>query len=94
MIHKAEAIVGPTDLVPYLGAGTHAGRESQLAYHNNLMVQFWSSLASRDTRLMTHVLRNAFPRELPARLFRALYPLPRRHRLGHHRGGRSAGSPR
>lgn len=61
VIHKAEAIVGPKDLVPYLGAGSHAGRESQLAYHNNLMVQFWSSLAARDTRLMTHVLRSHFP---------------------------------
>ncbi|MGB3408173.1 MAG: amylosucrase [Jannaschia sp.] len=61
VIHKAEAIVGPSDLVPYLGSGTHAGRESQIAYHNNLMVQFWSSLASRDTRLMTHVLRTHFP---------------------------------
>nr|WP_281494127.1 alpha-amylase family glycosyl hydrolase [Jannaschia sp. S6380] len=61
VIHKAEAIVGPTDLVPYLGQDTHQGRESQLAYHNNLMVQFWSSLASRDTRLMTHVLRSHFP---------------------------------
>ncbi|GGL73835.1 amylosucrase [Wenxinia marina] len=61
VIHKAEAIVGPRDLVPYLGVGSHAGRESNLAYHNNLMVQFWSSLASRDTRLMTHVLRTHFP---------------------------------
>ena len=25
------------------------------------MVQFWSSLASRDTRLMTHVLSHHFP---------------------------------
>lgn len=63
VIHKAEAIVGPRDLVPYLGTGTHAGRESQLAYHNNLMVQFWSSLASRDTRLMTHVLQTHFPEQ-------------------------------
>lgn len=61
MIHKAEAIVGPTDLVPYLGSGRHAGRESNLAYHNNLMVQFWSSLAARDTRLMQHVLATHFP---------------------------------
>jgi amylosucrase len=61
VIHKAEAIVGPTDLVPYLGTGRHAGRESNLAYHNNLMVQFWASLASGDTRLMTHVLRTHFP---------------------------------
>ena len=61
VIHKAEAIVGPTDLVPYLGAGRHAGRESQLAYHNNLMVQYWASLAAQDTRLMTHVLKTHFP---------------------------------
>ena len=61
VIHKAEAIVGPQDLVPYLGTGTHAGRESQLAYHNNLMVQFWSSLACADTTLMTYVLGTHFP---------------------------------
>ena len=61
VIHKAEAIVGPQDLVPYLGAGSHAGRVSQLAYHNNLMVQFWSTLASGDTRLMTYVLKAHFP---------------------------------
>ncbi|KIT14999.1 alpha-amylase family glycosyl hydrolase [Jannaschia aquimarina] len=61
VIHKAEAIVGPADLVPYLGMESHQGRESQLAYHNNLMVQYWSSLAARDTRLMTHVLRTHFP---------------------------------
>jgi amylosucrase len=61
VIHKAEAIVGAKDLVPYLGAGRHTGRVSNLAYHNNLMVQFWSSLASGDTRLMTHVLGHHFP---------------------------------
>lgn len=61
VIHKAEAIVGPRDLVPYLGTGTRAGRTANLAYHNNLMVQFWSALAARDTRLMTHVLRSHFP---------------------------------
>ena len=61
LIHKAEAIVSPRDLVPYLGVGRHTGREANLAYHNNLMVQYWSSLASRDTRLMTHVLSAHFP---------------------------------
>ena len=61
VIHKAEAIVGPADLVPYLGTGTHAGKVSNLAYQNSLMVQFWSSLASRDTRLMTHVMKTHFP---------------------------------
>jgi amylosucrase len=61
IIHKAEAIVGPADLVPYLGDGAHAGKVSHLAYHNNLMVQYWASLAARDTRLMTHVLKTHFP---------------------------------
>ena len=61
LIHKAEAIVAPRDLVPYLGAGRHSGKEANLAYHNNLMVQYWSSLATRDVRLMTHVLGTHFP---------------------------------
>ncbi|MEL6678488.1 MAG: alpha-amylase family protein [Pseudomonadota bacterium] len=61
IIHKAEAIVPPNELLPYLGAGRHAGKVSNLAYHNSLMVQFWSSLASRDTSMMTHVLRTHFP---------------------------------
>ena len=35
---KAEAIVSPRDLVGYLGAGRHEGKECDLAYHNVLMV--------------------------------------------------------
>ena len=61
VIHKEEAIVSPRDLVPYLGIGAHAGREGNLAYHNNLMVQYWSSLATSDTALMTHTLSAHFP---------------------------------
>lgn len=61
LIHKEEAIVAPKDLIPYLGAGTHTGREGNLAYHNSLMVQFWSALATRSTSLMTYVLRTHFP---------------------------------
>ena len=61
VIFKAEAIVGPEDLVPYLGAGRHQGNESELADHNSLMVQFWSSLAAGDARLATHVLGAHFP---------------------------------
>ena len=53
---KAEAIVGPRDLVAYLGTGEHAGRVSDLAYHNSLMVQVWSMLAARDTRLARQAL--------------------------------------
>ena len=47
LLFKAEAIVGPRDLVPYLGTGAHTGRVSDLAYHNSLMVQVWSMLADR-----------------------------------------------
>ncbi len=60
VVFKAEAIVGPDDLAPYLGVGRNHGRECDLAYHNSLMVQFWSALATRDTRLMNHVLAD-FP---------------------------------
>jgi amylosucrase len=59
--HKAEAIVSPNDLIHYFGTGRHHGKVSNIAYHNSLMVQFWSSLATRDTRLMVHTLRE-FPR--------------------------------
>ncbi|MDJ1006489.1 MAG: alpha-amylase family protein [Paracoccaceae bacterium] len=60
-IHLEEAIVGPEEMLPYLGRGEHDGREGNLAYHNSLMVQFWSALAARDTALMTNVLRSHFP---------------------------------
>ncbi|MCW2621613.1 MAG: ams [Frankiales bacterium] len=63
-IFKAEAIVGPDQLAPYLGTGRLAGKVSDLAYHNSLMVQTWSALASRDTRLMSHALRR-FPAKPP-----------------------------
>lgn len=61
LAHKAEAIVSPDDLIRYLGVGKRHGRVSDIAYHNALMVHFWSALASRDTRLMTHAL-GEFPR--------------------------------
>ncbi|NHC46256.1 alpha-amylase family protein [Motilibacter aurantiacus] len=54
---KAEAIVGPADLVHYLGRGVHYGKVSDLAYHNSLMVQVWSMLAAQDVRLAAHALR-------------------------------------
>lgn len=53
---KAEAIVGPRDLMQYLGVGRHTGRVSDLAYHNSLMVQIWSMLASRDVVLARQAL--------------------------------------
>ncbi len=64
VIHLEEAIVSPAEMIPYLGLGEHYGREGNLAYHNSLMVQFWSALASRETRMMTHVLKAHFPPEL------------------------------
>ena len=56
VIFQAEAIVAPTDLVAYLGVGEHAGKVSDLAYHNSLMVQVWSALASGDSRLLATAL--------------------------------------
>src|SRR4051794_36833751 len=53
---KAEAIVAPADLVPYLGTGKHEGKECDLAYHNVLMVLLWSTLASGRVGLMTSTL--------------------------------------
>ena len=64
VIHLEEAIVSPAEMIPYLGLGEHNGREGNLAYHNSLMVQFWSALAARDARLMTYVLKTHFPPEL------------------------------
>ena len=64
VLHLEEAIVAPSEMLPYLGRGKHDGKEGNLAYHNSLMVQFWSSLATRDTRLMTHVLGTHFPDRL------------------------------
>lgn len=52
LILKAEAIVGPNQLVQYLGQGKHAGKVSEIAYHNSLMVQIWSAFAAQDARLM------------------------------------------
>ena len=57
VIFKAEAIVAPETWRPTSGVGRHHGRVSDMAYHNSLMVQFWSALAARDARLMTQVLR-------------------------------------
>lgn len=64
VLHLEEAIVGPAEMLTYFGRGEHDGREGNLAYHNNLMVQYWSALATRNTQLMTHVLRTHFPENL------------------------------
>ena len=54
---KAEAIVSPRELVRYLGAGRHEGKECDLAYHNVLMVLGWSALATGSAALLTHTLQ-------------------------------------
>ena len=61
VVFKAEAIVSPEDLVPYLGAHERYRPECELAYHNQLMVLLWSSLATQDARLATAALRRMPP---------------------------------
>jgi amylosucrase len=88
VIHLEEAIVGPAEMIPYLGRGEHDGKEGNLAYHNSLMVQFWSALAARDT--VADVPRDAhpFPAERADQRHLCHLPaLPRRHRLGGDRRG-------
>jgi amylosucrase len=57
LLLKAEAIVPPPKLIPYLGRGEAANKECELAYHHVLMVMMWSSLAERKVSLMTHALQ-------------------------------------
>jgi hypothetical protein len=76
LVFKAEAIVAPGDLVKYLGVGEFAGSVSDLAYHNSLMVQIWSALATKDAWLLVRALHR-FP---PSRLTARDLPGPRRHR--------------
>ena len=81
---KAEAIVGPRDLVQYLGQGRHAGRVSDLAYHNSLMVQVWSMLATGSTAARQAGAPGP-PDDAAERHLDLLHPLPRRHRVGDRR---------
>jgi amylosucrase len=60
-VFKAEAIVAPEDLVPYLGGHPRYRPECELAYHNQLMVMLWSSLATKDARLAVASLRRMAP---------------------------------
>jgi len=57
LLFKAEAIVGPDDVVKYLGVGSHAGKISDLAYHNSLMVQVWSAFAMGSASLLTQSIK-------------------------------------
>ena len=53
--------MAPDDLVQYLGAHEQYRPECDLAYHNQLMVMLWSSIATRDARLATVALRRLRP---------------------------------
>jgi amylosucrase len=61
VVFKAEAIVAPEDLVPYLGGHDRYRPECELAYHNQLMVLLWSGLATQDARLPATALRRMRP---------------------------------
>ncbi len=61
LLLKAEAIVPPPQLVPYLGQGEATNKECEVAYHNVFMVMLWSSLAERKVALMTHALQQMPP---------------------------------
>jgi amylosucrase len=61
LLFKAEAIVAPDMLVQYLGGHDRYRPECELAYHNQLMVMLWSSLAARDARLITQSLTRLRP---------------------------------
>lgn len=58
---KAEAIVAPEDLLPYLGVHRLEQPECHLAYHNQLMVMLWSSLASGDANLASIAMQSLPP---------------------------------
>jgi amylosucrase/maltose alpha-D-glucosyltransferase/alpha-amylase len=55
MVFKSEAIVHPDEVVKYIGAN-----ECQLSYNPMLMALLWSTLATRDVRLMHHALEKRF----------------------------------
>jgi amylosucrase len=61
LLLKAEAIVAPEKLIPYLGQGEATNKECEIAYHNVFMVLLWSSLAERKVVLMTRALQNMPP---------------------------------
>ncbi|GAA2564803.1 alpha-amylase family protein [Pseudonocardia hydrocarbonoxydans] len=60
-VFKAEAIVAPDELVAYLGGHDRYRPECELAYHNQLMVMLWSSIATKDARLAVQSLRRLRP---------------------------------
>ncbi|MFO8028876.1 MAG: alpha-amylase family glycosyl hydrolase [Cyclonatronaceae bacterium] len=61
VLFKAEAIVGPEQIVRYLGVDGFGGKECDLAYNATLMSHIWHALASENTHLLRTAL-NSLPR--------------------------------
>ncbi|GAB6042038.1 amylosucrase [Endothiovibrio diazotrophicus] len=55
MLFKSEAIVHPDEVIKYIGS-----EECQLSYNPQLMALLWSTLATRDTRLLRHAMEKRF----------------------------------
>jgi amylosucrase/maltose alpha-D-glucosyltransferase/alpha-amylase len=58
LVFKSEAIVAPDEIKRYV-----SDQECHLSYNPPLMVQLWNSVATRDSRLLSHALPRRF--ELP-----------------------------
>lgn len=56
VLFKAEAIVGPEQIVKYLGVGGAEGKECDLAYNATLMCHLWHALACENTHLIRTTL--------------------------------------
>lgn len=61
VIFKAEAIVPPNQLQHYIGVKKTTGKQCELAYNNQLMVNIWSSLATHKATLLSHVFHKRTP---------------------------------
>jgi len=59
VILKAEAIVPPDALLQYVGVKTTVGKQCELAYNNQFMVNMWSGLATRKANLLTQAAHQA-----------------------------------
>ena len=59
VILKAEAIVPPDALLQYVGVKATVGKQCELAYNNQLMVNLWSGLATRKAKLATQAEHRA-----------------------------------
>ncbi len=61
VIFKAEAIVPPNQLQQYIGVKKTTGKQCELAYNNQLMVNLWSSLATHKATLLSYVFHKRTP---------------------------------